>query len=267
LRWGLALLVAGAALWFFLDATADKVICKDTLTGTKSAPEIVQLCGPPRLLDLTPFVLLIAILLWPDLSEIGITGLVTLKRRLEEQEEKQVVLEDRLSSLHQTFVQTATAIQGQSQASTTNIQVGYAPDQDDVRRGIEEKGKRSGESGPREEQIVDLAGHAQLMGVFLREYADLEPYILATSFRRPPPRWINERLTHLDEGQRRVVEQWHELYSGEIAALRQTRNVVVHDPHTVSEATLRKAVDNTHELARILHDRLGVPSLQRDPPQ
>ena len=120
---------SGSGAYYFLDATAAKVVCEDVIGGTEDAPQTLQTCGPPRLLELLPFGLVIALLLWPDLSELGITGVVTLKRRLDQQEERQSALEDQLVEIQQTIMQTAVAAQGQSQAATTNVYYGdgYAP--------------------------------------------------------------------------------------------------------------------------------------------
>lgn len=257
-RWLLALAVGVAAGYYFLDATSAQIVCEDVVKGTDAAPRLIEACGPPRLIDLAPFVLVIALLVWPDLSELGVTGLVTLRRRVTQQEERQQLLEDRLIEVHQAFMQTAAAVQGQSQASTTNVYYGeYAPDQGDVSRGIAEKQGAERRHPQPAEGGPPAASQTELLGTFLREYAALEPYIVPSQLRNAP-RWSPKRLGHLSDEQQRLVEDWNERFAGEVRAVRQTRNVAVHEPDTLSDDTLRGAINNTRALKGILFDRLGI---------
>lgn len=259
-RWVVAVAVAIAAALFFLNAGGEQSVCKHVLTGTNASSTTVDLCGPPRLLDLAPFVLVIAIVLWPDLHELRINGLITLTRRVREQERRQEAVESRLIALHQTVSQVAAIgqAQGQTQATTTTVNTYYAPDQEDVRRGIQEKERGEAPSAELTGAAPSPDGdsHTQLIGELLKEYARLEPYI--TVGTRPAARWA-EDITRLSPSQRESVAEWNEMFRPEIQALRQARNVAVHEPQTVSVETLRGALQNTRELARILFGRLGLP--------
>lgn len=254
-RWVAALAIAAAAAGYFFNAVANQSLCRDVLTGADTARQAVEVCGPPGLLNLVPFAVLIAILLWPDLGELAITGVVTLTRRVHVQEVRQDAVESRLMQVDQHLTQLALLAQSQSQgqaqtaAATLNI---YAPDQGDVRRGI--VGKESDRDRPPEPTLsheMDPDEHARLLGVFLHEYSRLEPYI----DRRWGPR-IRAQRGAFGPHRERLVTQWNELFRAEIDAIRRTRNVAVHETDTVSAETLQGAIENVRELARILHDRL-----------
>lgn len=207
-------------------------------------------CGPPRLLDLVPFGLVIALLLWPDLSEMTLVGLITLKRRMSRQEMRQEGLEDTLLTVQQHLTQLSISSQNQSQAAAANVYL-YPPDQDEVRRGIVGK---EGAIGRPPEEVEDRPQEDErqvLLGEFLQEYARLEPFIYVPGMRR-----FSKALEDLNDAQASLVERWNELFSSEIGALRQTRNVVVHEPERVSDETLEGALDNTKQLSRILFERL-----------
>jgi len=260
-RWWTALAIAVvAAIFFFLTTLGTPSVCHEVLTGTKALPTSTTLCGPPRLLDLLPVALVIALLLWPDLTELGITGVLTLKRRVQQQGERQAAVEASLVELQQSLAQVAMLSQGQgqAQATTTNVNNYYAPDQDDVRRGIDEK---RGEGVTDETQggsrTEDLELHASLSGTFLKEYAQLEPYIMSGGARRAP-RWALERIEQVSPAQQARIDEWNHMFRPEIQALRQTRNVAVHEPQSVSTETLRGALRNTRELARILFQGLDL---------
>jgi hypothetical protein len=128
----------------------------------------------------------------------------------------------------------------------------HAPDQEDVRRGIVEK-ERPGEAP------TDRDSHEErqrLLGEFLSEYAELEPYIIIG--RGWSRGWQQSALARFSDEQIHVIDQWNHVYGEEIAAVRQTRNVVVHEPHTVSVETLLGAIANTRQLSGILFRMLGL---------
>jgi hypothetical protein len=256
LRWGAALIVALAATAYFLNAVGEQNVCEHVLAGADSAPRTIEVCGPPGLLNLVPFAALVAMLLWPDLGELAVTGLVSLKRRVQEQEARQDAVESRLVHIDQHLSQLAllaqSQLQGQSQAAAATVNV-YAPDQDDVRRGIVEKESAAERpEGHPPTDDGDAGDHARLLGTFLQEYSKLEPYVLRYGTVRS-----QRDLEALDPDQRDLVVEWNEIFHREITALRQTRNVAVHEPDTISVGTLRGAIDNTRELSRILFGRLG----------
>jgi hypothetical protein len=262
-RWVLAAASAVAAALFFFHAIDHQSVCHQQLAG-EGATTVVQLCGPPRLLDLAPFALLIAVLLWPDLGELAVAGLFTLRRRVAAQEERQRVVEDRLLQVNQQLTQLATLSQVQAQTAIGAVNHYYAADQDELKRNIEAKeaGGSEPESGARNakpEEIgppqswtgADREEGPKLLGEFLREYAQLEPYLLPAGSR------LRAEVEDTDSERAARIEEWRAMFKPEIAALRQTRNAIVHRPDSVGTDTLRGAIENTRELSRILFGRIG----------
>jgi hypothetical protein len=261
-RWIAALIVALLAAAFYFYALDHQSICQGQALGEGTA-KVVQVCGPPRLLELAPFALLIGVLLWPDLGELAVAGLFTLRRRVAAQEERQKTVEDHLLQLDQRLTQVATQAQHQSQTAIGAVNNYYAPDQGDLKRSIDAKeaagSEPSVEVGGTERAIgnaeaaliAESEEREQLLGQFVREYARLEPYLQRAGSR------LRGEIEELDEDRQRLVFDWQEMFAPEIAALRQTRNAVVHQPELVSTETLRGAITNTRELSRILFDRIG----------
>jgi hypothetical protein len=256
-RWSLALLVALSATLFYFHAVGHQSLCYQQLADVPG--HHVDTCGPPRLLDLAPFALVIAVLLWPDLGELAVTGLFTLRRRVDDQEERQEDVESRLLQVSQQLTQLATLSQTQAQGQTAigSVNNYYAPDQQDLKRSInaKEAGEQPADAGALVEAEAALRAGAdereRLLGEFVRAYSRLEPYILPRSSR------LADELDQLGPERRQLVEEWRAMFDREIAALRQTRNAAVHQPGLVSPQTLRGAIENTHELSRILFDRIG----------
>ncbi len=258
-RWIFALLVALSATLFYFHAVDHQSLCYQQLADVPGHQ--VDTCGPPRLLDLAPFALIITVLLWPDLGELAVTGLFTLRRRVDHQEERQEDVESRLLQVSQQLTQLATLSQVQTQAQGQTaigaVNNYYAPDQQDLKRSIDAKeaGEQPADGGVLVEAEASLRAEAdereRLLGEFIRAYSRLEPYILPRSAR------LADELDQLDPERRQLVEEWRAMFDREIAALRQTRNAAVHQPGLVSPQTLRGAIENTRELSRILFDRIG----------
>jgi hypothetical protein len=262
-RWVAAIFVALFAAVFYFHALDHQSICHSQALGEGTA-KVVQVCGPPRLLELVPFALLIGVLLWPDLGELAVAGLFTLRRRVSAQEERQRTVEARLLQVDQRLTQMATQSQHQTQTAIGAVNNYYAPDQDDLKRSID--AKQAAGSEPLTEIGVavepttadaeaavraDAEERERLLGEFVRKYARLEPYVQRTGSR------LHGEIEELDEKRQRLIDEWQEMFAPEIAALRQTRNAVVHQPELVSTETLRGAITNTRELSRILFDRIG----------
>jgi hypothetical protein len=261
-RWVVAAIIAVAGAVFYFHALADQSICRQELAGGGGST-VVQVCGPPRLLDLAPFALVIAVALWPDLGELAVAGLFTLRRRVARQEERQGAVEQRLGGIDQQLMQIATLsqMQGQNQTQTFNLVV---PDQGELKRSIDLKEGAAGGTalaglGSAEELAAAKSSsraetdeRLRLLGKFVRDYARLEPYMVSP--RSPLYRRIE---ADIDPDRRQLVKDWYEMFEPEITALRQTRNATIHQPDLVSQETLRGAIDNTAELSRIVFDRIG----------
>ena len=85
-RWLVCLaVVAATAIYYFVGVT-EATSCQQVLNA---AGAVRQLCGPPSLTAFVPSLLAIGLLLAPDLSELGISGLLSVKRKVTEQGERQ----------------------------------------------------------------------------------------------------------------------------------------------------------------------------------
>jgi hypothetical protein len=229
--------------------------CRQTLASHGGMPTAVRLCGPPSWTELLPYALVIGVLLWPDLAEFGVAGVVTLKRRVREQEARQGALEAQVARFEQHVAQLAVA----NQTQTTTLNVGYSPSQEDVKRGISTK-ESEAESSPdnlsvdgveRESKIFvpeEAEDHARLLGEFLQAYSELEPFLMP--LRRGQATTYNEEVLP-------AIASWNKIFGDELRAMRQTRNVAVHEPYAVSVDTLRAAIDNTRYLSDLLMRRLN----------
>ena len=112
-RRALAVLVALGAVVTI--ATGLVEVCSDTLTSTGT---VVRTCRSPQLPDglVVAALVVLLLLLLPDLAEIGVPGLLTLRRRVEEQESRleteearRELLESQVVSLSARLSQAATA--------------------------------------------------------------------------------------------------------------------------------------------------------------
>lgn len=86
LRWFVAALILAGGTFL---VSRGWTMCEDKLatTGTNA---VVRVCRPLAVTDppVAGALLLVVLLLLPDLAEVGIPGFLTLKRRVEQQEEK-----------------------------------------------------------------------------------------------------------------------------------------------------------------------------------
>lgn len=98
-RWCLALLVAVAGGIYMLGGVEHQTLCHGTIAT--EGEEVVKVCGAPGLTQLLPFIIVVALLLAPDLSELAIPGLLSIKRRVEEQGRRQERIETELVRVEQ----------------------------------------------------------------------------------------------------------------------------------------------------------------------
>lgn len=133
-RWKAALLLALAALGGFVGTHVFEHwrVCEDTVANV--GPEAVaRTCRPLDVLDLTPLLVPVAILLFPDVAELAIPGFISLKRDVAVQAERQERIERSLVQVEQRM--------SQFQALTIN----FAPDTGPGLQDREELFKRGGD--------------------------------------------------------------------------------------------------------------------------
>lgn len=119
LRWTLsAALVVGSGAVSILD---ESTICRQQLASVGEIP-VVETCGPPSITDLPVIavVLLLAILLAPDLSEISI-GVLSLKQRVSKAERVQQHLTEEVEAIRNVVTFSA------STEARQNIETSIAP--------------------------------------------------------------------------------------------------------------------------------------------
>src|SRR2546425_166164 len=80
-RRGVAGAIAAALAVEWVVSSFGAPLCHDALANVGSNA-VVRICGPLALSDLVPFALILAILLAPDFTELGIFGVVSLKRQI-----------------------------------------------------------------------------------------------------------------------------------------------------------------------------------------
>jgi hypothetical protein len=103
LRWLAALSVAVGGALYYIHGVSHQTVCEAAVAN--KVGKVVELCGPPGLTELLPFALVIAVLLAPDLSELGIPGLLSVKRRIGQQEARQDTLETKIMRIEQNVDQ------------------------------------------------------------------------------------------------------------------------------------------------------------------
>lgn len=105
-RWwvALALVCVGVLIFALSRAEEGWRICEEVL-ATTGADATTSVCRPVSALDLAVILLPVAILLFPDVAELAIPGLISLKRDVAEQRNKQASLERSLLLVEQRVSQ------------------------------------------------------------------------------------------------------------------------------------------------------------------
>jgi hypothetical protein len=114
IRWTTAAIIVGGAIFL----SRGQTVCEDKLT-TNGPNQVVQTCRPLTITDpqVAGTLFLAVLFLLPDLAEVGIPGLLTLKRRVEEQEAKVEEQETRIAALTAQVAQSAVQQQTAEQSS------------------------------------------------------------------------------------------------------------------------------------------------------
>jgi len=204
-------------------------VCREQVASDKG---IVRTCGPVGLEDIPALgVMLLAgvLLLLPDMSEIGIPGLVTLKRAIEEQSKQ-------TASLAREVAELTTR-----QDTTINV---YDPAKvDDALAGVDARDKDIEERGWA--AVADAAAESRAaetaMAAPSPERAVLEAEVTRLWNALDPLGPGSERgqlINPLD-----VQLDWYSLYQKEVEAFRTLRNTVVHEPGYVTDDEVRKGVE------------------------
>ncbi|MDQ3957347.1 MAG: hypothetical protein M3273_03395 [Actinomycetota bacterium] len=100
----LALAVGTAVITVGSFVDDDLRVCEDVVLPAPS--NVVTLCRPIQLPDAWPVFPLLIVLLYPEVAEMTIPGVLHLKKRVDEQAQKQIALEHAVSQIQNTNVRT-----------------------------------------------------------------------------------------------------------------------------------------------------------------
>jgi hypothetical protein len=209
----------------------DARVCRDMVASDTG---IVEVCGPVGLEDVPALGVLLLVgvlLLLPDMSEVSIPGLVTLKRAVEEQAKQTEALTREI----------ATIALNMRQDTTVNV---YPPKLDDAikdvdkrDKAIQERGREAvaletAETGPADTGVsAPSAERALLETEVIRLWNAFEDSIPGF---RPPFSRVGFRPNDID---------WLTLYRNDVEAFRTLRNTVVHRPGNVTDDEVRKGLE------------------------
>jgi hypothetical protein len=270
-RWASAFLLA-AALAALVTATyfvPQLASCRDEVANTGNQA-LARACGPVETNDIVAvglWLFVILLLLLPDLSEFGIAGLLTVKRKVAEVEKRQ-------ESLERTM---AISLAANQQLTVTQLfyPPSLAPDGSEAspaRREAEDKTERLGKAASAGVG-ADADTTRQLMELrrVSEERAVLESRLIAaweriSSYLFPVPdrsgRMTAEQQAQFDDltsSGIEVVRDWREIYRREIDIARAARNTVVHQPQNLSDAEVREALGVAMAVLAGLDDLMKRP--------
>ena len=217
----------------------------------------INLCGPigPADLPALAVALLVALILFlPDLSELDIAGLVTLKRAVAEQKKET----DQLRSL----------VQAISLRQETNITL-YPRDLGEAADDVDRKSAAAG-SGRLNGAITESDGSSRTDtsdSEVLHHPIDPTRAVAESTITRLWESIADKLGQHalaprLNFGKRMIddmpaLEQWLALFGSDLEAFRAARNSVVHSPDTLSQDQLNQTVLLGQRLDRTLSDWLS----------
>jgi hypothetical protein len=264
-------------------------ICKDQLAATGNLG-VVTVCQPPGLVDLPVIaaLLLCLILIAPELSEVGVPGLLSIKRKLNDQQDQiaeqseslgrqQGAIESLQSTMDQV-VQTVQAVNVQQAQEQAQKQVAdqKALQKQDIRLIINNAAQKSdlsdrpiSEAQASREEIDPR--RAQMESQLLRAWERLQqwtgdlalPFIYGETSElsggswiwRTLDRYLTPSLLESNEPVRTYVEKqrtWNQKFAEEINIARTARNTVAHPRQdtTLSDEKLSEALQLADVLIR-----------------
>lgn len=225
-----ALLALAAISYSNIPGTA---VCRDEADSTSST---IRLCGPVGLEDvpaITLGVLVALLLVFPDLDELTIPGIASLKRRVDATEKRQDALQAQLTQM--AFQQT-------------NVNI-YTPPAQAVAE-TEEKLEAIRKGRPVEPSSASFAtavpepDRAVLESTVLRHWEAIAEYQRLAQLRPD--------VTPSDR-----IREWEELFGPQIRDLHTLRNTVAHRPDNLSVEQLQDAVRLGEQLLRAFGEIVG----------
>jgi hypothetical protein len=228
----------------------------------------VSECTPWSLVELTPFLVIALIAILPDLSEMTIGNVVSLKRRIEIQQgeidlttKRQEAIERQVSQL--TNVSTSQHLTQQF----FNLPAGSAAHLSDAVNKKKERLKDAAQhvsvnpDGDNRVPPIRLPGE-----VYISDYPPedaqralqlIEQWEELSRFLTPRFPFDLGELSDMEQLLRRARRNFSHLFAEEIDAVRSVRNSIAHARYVPAE-DLRGALEAAQELNRILADTKGA---------
>lgn len=232
------LLIGGfvyALVAYFYD---DVRLCQDRLASNGST---VKICNPPSSDDAVLIALLIGLCLlcfWPSLSEISLPGFVSLKRRVQANEQQ-------IETLERT-------IQNISVSQNTGVYIGLGLGDALSTASQKVDAIQSGKEPlpiptPTDKALPTSPSRASYIVQILEAWSRLSPYVDAAygrSLRTKNSNNIDRPSWVLD---------WREVFRSELEQLRLIRNAVAHPPTDLTDEQLLEGVELANRLVESLN--------------
>lgn len=280
-RWIVALLVGIGGAYYYLHGIDNQTLCREVAENGR----VLELCGPPGPSELIPFALVIAVLLLPDLSELAVPGLLSLKRAVTQQEGRQEEVETKLAQVEQRVEQRVSfkidlhtaekevkvkeeALRGAKGTAFEAVEEAVAAEsapEPEGRVPAQAGSQETAEAAPAESPpgLVDDEDdrRASLTMQLAWLTKSLTQYEAISRMRRVDQ---GERMAALSEEQQQIVDRWYNVFEEEIGLVKQFRNALIHNPYAVDLEELTEAVRIGRRLLRILLNGLGLSTAALD---
>jgi hypothetical protein len=233
-RRGVAVVIAFGGLAIFLASIwkPEVQVCKETAGGTSYTN--TTSCNPWGLSELLPLLLLAAIFVLPDFSELSVFNLVTFKRELKAQKQ-----ELDATAARQTALESQVVGQLAQLNSVQSVNVHYV-DPAHLSEAIQEKNETGQRYTRRPDRETSVYGGARA-AVAMDLLAEWELLAERLGLGR-----LRDQAT-LDE----EIRGFRLLFRDEIDTVRRVRNSVAHNVY-VDDAVLENALAGVRELNSIL---------------
>lgn len=254
-RWTIALLIAVALAGFtiasYLPFTGI-ASCHEELADS-GIPVVV--CGPIGAADvvLIGLVLLIAaVLVLPELSEVGLPGGISIKRRVAELDREQRKTADDVRSL--TLAQEVPDL-GRTRHDLEEQLKRWSQLPDDVRVVPPDAGRPA--DAPADMRVISEE-RADLEERFMRLATEIDAYFRLLGHQAPErmlrhPAWLGRIAPSVDHSAYvNGVRRWAKDYDGPLRSWATARNVAAQFPQRLSDQEMRDAVSMAEDLVNAL---------------
>lgn len=266
LRWGIAILIvavlAGFTIASYFPATG-VAACHQELAASGSPSSV---CGPIGTGDivLVGLVLLVAaVLVLPELSEVGLPGGISIKGRVAELDRKQQKTDDDVRSL--TLAQEIPDL-GKSRRDLQDQLKRWSHLPDDVM--VVPPGAGRPADVPDSQRVI-TEERADLEEQFHRLAREIDAYYRLLSHDSPGrilshPAWLGRLSAKVDyDAYADGVRRWASDYETPLRAWATVRNVMAHFPQRLSDDEVRNAVGLAGDLVQALQAGYLPPGAPR----